>query len=179
MGVLIRRRSALSQGEIEQIDEAKKRELGMQPLGKRDFSNGIFFLLEEGGKLLAVGGLIIVEPVLFGGESYSLLGVGGILAAEKGRGYGGSVVRAIREYLEEKEKTGLGFCKIHNRGFYEKCGFSVNEEAIKRFVYHEGNRKVTNTTDDLVIYIDGKDNFMEKVLENRSGEVILPRMPDW
>lgn len=179
MEVLIRKGTELDQGEIDQVDEVRRREFGAQPLKGKDFGDNLFFFLVEKGRLLVVGGLISIEPVHFAGESFSLLGIGGVAANEKGRGYGGQVVREIKRYLERVGKTGVGFCKVDNRGFYEKCGFSIDEASLRRFVYLTGNERITNTTDDLLIYVDGKDNFMKKVLTDLEGDVILPRPPDW
>ncbi len=179
MEVLVKKGIELTHSEINQVDEAKKREFGARPLEDRDFGEAVFFLLMEEGKLFALGGLIVIEPVLFDDEPFSLLGIGGILANEKGRGYGGQIVRAVKKYLSGKGKTGIGFCKVHNRGFYEKYSFSVNEDIVKRFVYLADGERMTNKTDDLVLYFDGADHFMKKVLANPREDVLLPRPPDW
>ena len=64
--------------------------------------------------------------------------LGGIIANEKGKGYGKQVVVAIREYLIACDTTGLGFCFPKNQGFYEKCGLKVDTHSTQRFVYRNG-----------------------------------------
>jgi len=70
--------------------------------------------------------------VIFAHETFSFLNIGGIIANEKGKGYGKQIMRAIREYLISSDTIGLGFCFPHNQGFYEKCGLEVNTMSTKK-----------------------------------------------
>lgn len=177
--LLVKNGAELNQDEIDQIDKAKTREFKALPLQKKDLSTGTFFLLVDGKRMLATGQVILVEPVNFNGGSFSILGVGGILANERGKGCGKQIMTAIRDYLITKDKTGVGFCALRNKGFYEKCGFIVDTTFIKRFVFQKGDEKVTNSGDDCVLYLDASDHFIEKVLSRPNEEVVLPRAPDW
>lgn len=177
--LLIKTGIKLSRDEIGQINQAMSREFKTPPLQKKDLKNRQFFLLIRDKKLLAVGQLIPVEPVNFNGETFSTLGIGGILANKKGKGYGKQIMTAIKDHLVAKNKTGVGFCRLRNKGFYEKCGFNVDTTLIKRFVFQDDSKKIINSGDDCVLYLDASDHFMQKVLFYSSQEVILPRPPDW
>lgn len=169
----------LSQSEIDQINQAEAREFKAPPRQAKDFKTAQFFYSLMAERILAMGKLIPVEPVNFNGEVFSVLGIGGILAEEKGKGYGKQIMIAIKDYLVTKNKTGVGFCALRNKGFYEKCGFNVDITLIKRFIFLKDNDKITNSGDDCVLYLDASDHFIEKVLLNPSMEVMLPRPPDW
>ena len=177
--LIIKSGTKLSPHEISQINQAKTKEFKAPPLQARALKTAKFFLLLDGDKILAIGELIPVEPVNFSGEIFSILGVGGILASEKGKGYGKKIMAAIKDYLVSKNKTGIGFCVLRNKDFYKKCGFKVDTNSIKRFVFQKGNKKITNSEDNCVLYLDSSDHFMQKVLLNPDKKVILPRPPDW
>jgi len=177
--LLIKTGNKLSRDEIDQINLAKKREFKAPPLQEKDLKDGLFFLLFDDKKILATGQLIPVGPIDYNGETFFILGMGGILASKKGKRYGKQIMTAIKDRLVAKNKTGVGFCRLGNKGFYEKCGFKVDTTSIKRFVFQKGDRKITNSGDDCVVYLDASDRFMEKVLFRLHGEVIVSRSPDW
>lgn len=177
--LLVKAGGELSEQEIGQINQAKAREFKVSPLNEKQLETTLFFLLLGHQKILAMGELIPVNPIKFNKEVFSVLGIGGILANEKGKGYGRKIMSAIKDYLISQDKTGVGFCGLNNKGFYEKCGFKVETALIKRFVFQENDRKITNSEDDCVVYLDASDRFMEKVLLHSDQEVMLPRPPDW
>jgi len=177
--LLIKIGTKLSRHEIKEINQAKAREFKVPPLQQKDLKDSLFFLLLGDKKILAVGELISVRPINFNGETFFILGIGGVLANEKRKGYGRQIMTAIKDYLITKNKTGVGFCRLQNKGFYEKCGFNVDETSIKRFIFQQESQKITNSGDHCVLYLDVSDHFMQKVLSCHDKEVILPRPPDW
>jgi len=177
--IVVKTGTELSEDEIIQINQAIAGEFKAAPVDKEKLRKTLFFLLVSDRKILAMGGLVPVEPVSFQGELFSIMGIGGIVANEKGKGYGKKVMATIINYLSKYDKTGVGFCTMRNKAFYEKCGLKVNSEGIKRFVFKNGEKAITNEGDDCVIFYEGLDNFMKKVLSVPDQEVILPRKPDW
>lgn len=177
--LVIKGGNKLNRDEIGQINQAKAREFKAPPLQEKDLKGNLFFLLLDNKEILAMGQLIPVGPINFNGEVFSILGIGGILANQKGKGYGRQIMTAIKERLIAGNKTGVGFCRLHNKSFYEKCGFNIDTTLIKRFVFQNGRKKITNSGDDCVLYLDASDHFMQKVLSYPGQEVILPRPPDW
>lgn len=177
--LLVKEGNQLTTDEINQINQAKSREFKVPPIPKEQKQKTIFFLLKDGEKILAIGELIPIEPIKFNGETFFVLGIGGIIANEKRKGFGREVINAIRVYLKDKSKTGVGSCALHNKIFYEKCGLGVNCSSLKRFIFREKGKKIINTTDNCVIYQGGSDSFMEKVLALPGKEVVLTRPFDW
>lgn len=169
----------LTEAEFSQINRARVREFKAPLIAREKVDGSLFFLQAEGGEILAMGELFLIEPVVFDDERFSIMGIGGIVANEKGKGYGKKIMPAIKDHLLSCGITGVGFCEMHNRGFYEKCGFEVDTNLIRRFVFLEDGRRIVNMEDDCVLYLDGSDGFVEKVL-NRPDEIVdLPRRPDW
>lgn len=179
MKLLIKSGKEIKDNEFKQIKEAYFREFKEELVEKKKIANHTFFLLIKKERILAFGGLIPVELVKFNKETFNILGVGGVISNQKGKGYGKKIVVAIKKYLLLKGKTGVGFCGLHNTGFYKKCGFKIDKGSIKRFVHYKDNKKALNASDDCVLYLDGSDNFMKKVLSNPGENIFLPRPPDW
>lgn len=178
--IFIKPGSRLTTEEILEIDEAKNREWGIPPMRLNDIETSIFFLLrDEQNYLLALGQTSIIPPLEFNKEVFNILGVGGIIANIKGKGYGTELVHGIIEYLNKNNKTGVGFCDDKLGDFYNKCGFVVVKDLAKRFVYYENGKKIINTNEKNVFYHESRDNFLKKVLENPDMEVILSHEPNW
>lgn len=179
MELIIKLGSQLTSREIQQINLAKNREFKAPPLSKAQLQATTHFLLVENDKIFATGELISINNIKFNSKIYNILGIGGIVANTKAQGFGKQIMTAIKKYLLEKNKSGVGFCLSKNKGFYEKCGFFVDDEAINRFVYYTGGKRITDTWDHCVFYLNSSDNFMRDVLLNPNLEIFLPRPPDW
>lgn len=175
----IKKGTELTNGEIDEINAAKAREFKVPPMPEEQKLKTVFFLLKKEEKILAFGELVPIEPIKFDGEIFFVLGIGGIVTNEKRKGYGREIINAIKDYLKACDKTGVGSCALHNKGFYEKCGLGIDPFALKRFVYYRAGKRIINTTDDCVIYQDGQDCFMKKVLSTPDQEVLLGRPFDW
>lgn len=170
---------ALTRDQFKQINEASLREFHTTLSSKGELTNRVFFLLIDNSRILAMGQLLPIKPVLFNSEIFSLLGIGGVIANEKGKGYGKQIITAISGYLSSYDKTGLGFCMPKNQGFYEKLGLKVDQTSTQRFVYRSGSEKITDKEGQYIIYQDSSDRFMERVLVNPGKEVSIPMPPTW
>lgn len=179
MKLFIKSGEKITDGEFEQIKEAFFREFKEGPSHKSDLQNNCIFLLKDEQEILGIGMLIPVEPVKFSNETFKILGIGGIVANGRGKGYGKKVMQTIKKFLEKKNVTGVGFCGEYNIGFYQKCGFKINRESIRQFIYYENGKRMENKSNDFVLYWDSSDGFMKKVLINSKEDVILPRPPNW
>lgn len=170
----------LSDHYYARLNEASQREFRLRLPTKPELSNRGYFLLVEAEteKLLASGYLRPVYPVICNQETFSFLSIGDIIAEEKGKGYGKQVVRAIREHLIAHDAIGLGFCAPNNKGFYEKCGLSVETTSTHRFIYRDGEKRYT-AGDQFILYQDSSDRFMEQVLAQREHEVFVPDPTIW
>lgn len=176
---VVKKGNKLSDSEIKKINQVMAREFKASPSDKEKLAKTLFFLLKSGRKILAIGKLISIEPVYFQGESFSIMGIGGVAANDKGKGYGKKIIIAIVDYLSEHNKTGVGFCTLRNKVFYEKCGLKVDADIIKRFVFKDREKTITNEGDDCVVFYEKPDGLMKKVLAASHQEILLPRKPDW
>lgn len=169
----------LTENQFSQINSAFLREFQTTFPSIQKLAGRQFFLLLRGEKILAMGQLLPIEPVLYNGETFSLLGIGGIIANEKSKGYGKQIMTAIHRHLIAKDKTGVGFCMTHNKGFYEKCGFTVDTISVQRFIYQKGGKEITEQQGQIIFYFNGSDHFMEKILSDSDEKVLLPIPPTW
>ncbi len=170
----------LSPALYTQLNEASLREFGVRLPEISTMDDRLYFILLEPGKqhILASGYLKPIYPVIFDQKTYSFLNIGGVIANEKGKGYGKRVMQAIRAHLLEGDRTGLGFCWPYNQGFYEKCGFAVEIKSTHRFVYHAG-AEIMTAGGQYILYLDSSDRLMEKVLANPGLEVSVPDPGIW
>ena len=169
----------LTSTELDQVNRAKAREFEVPPMEKEQVENSVFFLLKKDEDILAIGQLSKIEPISFDNVNYSVMGIGGIIANERGKGYGKQIMQTITKHLINNNKTGVGFCETHNKGFYEKAGYKVDTSLIKRFVFSRNGKEEINTDDDCVLYLDASDNFVKNVLSKPNEKVNLPQPPDW
>lgn len=179
MKLVVKNAEDLTQDQLNQINRASLREFQTTLPSKQKLAGRLFFLLLRGKKVLAMGQLLPIEPVRFNQKSFSILGIGGIIANEKGKGYGKQIVTAIRNYLIAKDKIGVGFCMPRNRGFYEKCGFDIDTTSVQRFVYYKGDNEITDQQGQFIFYHDASSLFMSKVLSTSDRKVVLPIPPTW
>lgn len=179
--VIIKTIQELTDEELQQLNEASKREflVSLPPRKILESGNRKYFLILNDKNVLAMGQLLPVEPILFNNEEFYISGIGGIIANEKGKGYGRQIMVSIRNELISQDKTGVGFCKLKNKGFYEKCGFKTNTSSLVRFIYRGENPMTADVENECIFYQDGSDNFMEKVIEAPNLEVALPFPPTW
>jgi GNAT superfamily N-acetyltransferase len=178
--IVIKKGKDLNREEIEAINLAKAREWKVAPMNKEHKEKHIFVLLKDpDDNILAQGQLVPIENIVFNGETFSALGIGGIIANIKGQGYGRELMAGITAYLKKQNKSGFGFTGDKQIGFYKKCGFSTHLSVIKRFVHKKDGKKIINRRETWVFGLDAEDRFLEKVLSKPKLEVFLPRDPDW
>jgi hypothetical protein len=163
----------LSKNFIEIFDKAKQIEFKSGKIF--DFSKyheDIFFILKDNNKIVAFGHLKKIK-ISYLGNKYNILGMANLISIEKKKGYGKQVVKEMIKFANKKNKTIVGFCQNHNKKFYEKCNIKLNKQILDRFLY----KNSTNKYEDYVIYFEGKDNFIKKVISNKSK--IILEVPFW
>lgn len=163
-----------------QLNEASQREFRVRLPAKPEIHDRFYFLLvaTETEKLLASSYLKPISPVICNQEIFSFLNIGGIIANEKGKGYGKQLVSAIRDHLIAHDTIGLGFCFPHNQRFYEKCGLTVETRSTHRFIYRNGEERLT-AEGQFLLYQDRSDHFLEQVLAQGEHEVWVPDPTIW
>lgn len=180
MKVLIKSGRELTNLEIDQINLSKQREFKAVPLNNDQLKTHTFFLLEdEDGNVLSQGQLLPINGVKFNDQSFDIFGIGGIIANQKGRGFGRIIMEEIKKYLINNKKTGVGFTRLDVEEFYRKSGFETSVDLAKRFIYLEDGKEIINQESDFIVYLDSPDNLMSKILQHPNIRVLLPRRPDW
>lgn len=177
--LLVKKGLELDETELNQIKESLQREFKVPLPSGKQLSNTLFFLIVDKNKILAMGGLLKTEPVIFNGERFRLLGFVNVIANDKGKGYGKAIMTNMKEYLVTQNITGIGFCKPENKDFYEKCGFSINTTSTPQFICQKGDKRIKNEDGQYIFYHDSSDNFMKKVLGNPGRDVYIPSANLW
>lgn len=172
--IWIKKGSELVENELTQIGDMLLREFKVSLPPENQLVDRVFFLLKENELILAMGALFKVFPVRFNNKEFTLYAFANVVANEKGMGYGKRVVVAMKEYLESHMLTGIGFCMPKNRGFYQKCGFAIDTSSTHRFIYMNGEMKITNSDGQFIFYLDSLDGFMKEVLSHPQLDVLLP-----
>lgn len=176
----IKRGNDISIQTLKQISKIWKNAFGAIRLPKPDrkwYANHIFFIVHDQNGIISVGTLQTIK-IKFLGKKYDILGIGGIASLIKKKGYGKILMTAMHNYIIKKRKTAIGFCSSDNSIFYKKCSFKIAKDFVKQFLYIDTKGKqIKNKRDDDVIYLSGKDKFMEKVLHSKEN-VLLTR-PHW
>ncbi len=173
MKIEIKKGTKLSKEFIDIFDKAKQSEFTSGPI--KDFSkysSDIFFIIKSNNKTVSFGHLKKIK-IDYLGKQYNLFGIANLISIRKGEGYGKNIVKNMINYAKKKNKTLIGFCKKHNKKFYEKCNMGLNKQLLKRFLY----KNSMNKHEDYVIYFEGKDEFIQKVILTKSN--ITLHIPFW
>lgn len=143
-----------------------------------DFFDDLFFILSERDKILSAGRLRPVRKIRFMNKSYKILGIADIVSVKKRAGYGKKIVTAMGEYLANKKKIGMGFCKVENAEFYRKCGFGVATDLVKNFIFKGDNgRSLKDEFDDDVIFSSLGKKLINKIIKNPKEKVFISQKP--
>lgn len=168
----------LSQEVIKLMVKNRIREYGENT---KDFENNeqdsIFFFLKKDQEIQAFG---MLKPVTLYSSSkeYKIMGIGNIMALEKGKGYGKLLMDHIRNYLDEHDFVGIGNSYKTNFDFYNKCGFRFIPRVVDRFVYVDTNNNAHREDHtDYCLFIYDKNNALNAVV-NGTGEITI-RVPLW
>ena len=175
MKTLIKKGKSLSKKELDLIvnaniknfNDCQDYEKELRLLKNEEVAS-TFFFVEKKGKIVSMG---LLRPIKINylRKSYNIFGISNMISIIKRKGYGKMIVSAMKEFLQKKSKTGVGFCHDGNIRFYKKSGLSVLNKSKNRFFYDYGNPKENKEMmEDAVIYFEGKDKFITKVLKTKS-----------
>lgn len=169
----------LSGSERKQIQYSLLREFNVPFPTREQLTNKTFFLLKEGNEILSMGAMLLTYPVVFKNQNFKIYGFVNIISNIKSKGYGKTVVAMMKKFLSDKNASGIGFCKPSNQGFYERCGLTIDTTSTQRFVYLKGDKRITNQDGQYIFYQDSTDNFMNKVIADRTSDVYIPFADLW
>jgi hypothetical protein len=106
------------------------------------------------------------------------MGIANVIAIEKSKGFGSSLMRQITNFLEENNLVGIGNTYTGNFEFYKKCGYEFVPGILERFVYIKdgGEEERTETQGYSMFVYDPKDVLREIVEGDRS---LVIKVPFW
>lgn len=146
---------------------------------KKYEQDSTFFFLNKKGTTKAFG---MLKPVTITMDKlkFDILGIGNIISIDKGKGYGTELMKKQLSFLLERDKSGLGLCKIPICNFYTKCGFKVIPNLVSRMRYRyfkeDGFPEKTDPNLGL-LYCQGSDRIIDHL--TRVNELIYISVPFW
>ena len=86
-------------------------------------------------------------------------------------------MQKMKEYIEGTHKTAIGFCSSAVSGFYEKSGYGILRDGVKRFVYQDDPGRTPSPMGEDVIYIEGEDGLIKKLDAAPNEQITAFRAP--
>jgi hypothetical protein len=142
-------------------------------LGMRIRKIPYFLARNELGQLVGFGRLHFLE-VRFRGTDYAILGLATILAIEKGKGIGRSVVED-EEIYPGKKMTAIGFAIPKIWRFMKSAALGVIKDGTGRFDFPTGPKSAERGD---VVYLEGEEGLIEGII-NHPGEKVQTFRPEW
>jgi hypothetical protein len=178
MKIQIKKGKDMNPSDLKEVNKIWKDTFRITYSEMLNYSDDIFFILENNKKILSTGRLRPIE-IKFMGKNYEILGIADIASVVKGKGYGKSIMQAMLKYLTGKKIFGIGFCKRDNTLFYRKSGFNIGRDLSKRFLYKDKKgRLIKDEWDDDVIYSNLGNSLFKKIKRNPKEIVWIP-MKHW
>lgn len=170
MKIIIKKGKELSKKLFDFMNNQRIKNYGKKTnlFYRKYHKDSYFFFVKNGRKIVAFGFLRPVD-MTYKDKKYSLFALGGIMAVEKGEGYGKILIKNMIEFLKEKDKTGLGFCGEKTAEFYKKAGLKVKQDFSRRIEMENPKTKKRIPDPDKCpgIYYEGKDKFVTTVIKTK------------
>ena len=171
--ILSKKTKDLTSKELSIMNNSRIKEYGKQE--KIDFkkadSNGEFIFVKDNGEIKAFGMMKPVKVEL-DGKKYVIYGIGRDLSLEKGKGYGRALNEARITKLKKTGKTGIAFTSTHNIRFFEKVGYKIERNGIRKFLYKNPKGELIEDNDGEMVYYEGKDKFVTKLLKSKNKAIV-------
>lgn len=168
----------LTKREMDIMNKARVKEFGKgeKKNFKKDYPlTSDFFFVKEKEKIVAFT-IVIPVKLEYLNKNYNILGLCSFISIKKRKGYARKLTGSIIEYVKKKEKSALGF--TGKTIIFGKIGLKTKKGFIKRFRYRNPRTKeIEIDNDGDGIYINGKDNFIKKVLSTKS--LVYSDIPFW
>ncbi len=139
---------------------------------KEGFKDDLFFILYQNDAIVSFGRF---RPITFTvqNKEWSIQGIADIASVEKGKGWGKKLILKMKEWLEEHNEVGIGFCEPDISAFYEKCGFKIYPRLTGRFWYvDKWSGNLENYESDVLYY--GSEKLMNDILEHPEEKILIP-----
>lgn len=171
--IISKKTKDLTSKETSIMNNSRIKEYGKQE--KLDFkkvdAKGEFIFVNDNGKIVAFGMMKPVNVEL-DNKKYVIYGIGRGLALEKGKGYGRALNEARISKLKKLGKTGIAFTSKKNIRFFEKVGYKIERNGIRRFLYRNRKGELIEDNYGEMVYYEGKDKFVTKLLKSKNKAII-------
>ena len=166
--IISKKAKDLTNSEVKFMNDARVKDWNKD--ARVDFkkvdSKGEFIFVKDNGRIMAYGMMKPVK-VKLNGKEYLIMGIGRGRAIIKGKNYGRLLNSARLFQLSRARKTGIAFTGRHNIVFFQKVGFKIKKNGIRKFAYKNPKTgKLIFDNEGDMVYYEGKDKFITKLLKS-------------
>lgn len=163
--IISKKTTSLTPKEIETMNKARVELWGKDAKVdfKKEDKKGDFIFVKENSKIKAFGMMKPIKITL-DNKKYEILGIGRGMAIEKRKGWGKILNKARISKLKELKKTGVAFTSRNNILFFEKVGYKIKKNGIRKFLYKNPEGNLIEDKEGDMVYYEGKDKFVTKLL---------------
>ncbi|PQA95193.1 hypothetical protein B0A69_07050 [Chryseobacterium shigense] len=169
--------------QIKKTDELKDQEIKdilnlwdipeWNEMTPSDFRNSFkdsefHFLFGSKDEILAVIRLNFDFGLEISEKKYSYAEAGGLVSAQKKKGYGSQLVQYFKKNMTLRNKETIGFCFSDLRPFYQSCGIEILENKAKTIKENNENGWISSEDDDILIFNVSEKN--KELLRQLSSE---------
>lgn len=136
--------------EIKSVAWNYSRESHLNWINQNLNENDLHFLIYQNNEIIAYTNLVYVD-LLINEKPVSLIGIGNVCTKYPGKGHGKRLFTYLNDYLLKNDLEGMLFCKNELVAFYEKLGWSLQEnlnsdKLIRTLTFNY------NTRDGICVY---------------------------
>jgi predicted GNAT family N-acyltransferase len=119
---------------------------------RKFFSMSEFHLLMDAGEdnLQCIARINRAFTLKIEEERYTFAELVGLVAAERGKGHGKTLMRQICHNLRERNIEAIGFCSNALRPFYEECGVTILRDRA-HYIYEQADARWIPSEDDDIL----------------------------
>lgn len=115
------------------------------------FSQSEFHLLKgPDSKLLCAARINFRFKIEIQQTIYNIAELVGLVAIEKGKGYGKRLLANMQQNLTKRNIEVIGFCEKPVRPFYKKCSIPLLYNKAKYLIEMNGDKKTISSDDDIL-----------------------------
>lgn len=167
--IIIKKTKELTNSEMKIMNNARIKEWDKKSRVdfKKEDSKGQFFFVKEKNKIKAFS---MIKPIKIklANSKFEIMGLGRFISLEKKKGWGRILSSALIFYLKKTKMTAVGFTDRKNIETLKKMGYQIQKNGIRRFRYlNPKTKKLISDNDGDIIYYEGKDNFITKLLKSK------------
>jgi hypothetical protein len=125
----------------------------------RNLNSGDFHILMFEGNILVAYLNLVEVKIVVDGEKHVFFGIGNVCSSEKGKGYGGLLLKEIGRFILKNNKIGILLCKDSLIDFYLKNNWKLLEKNKVGANFHLLNTMILdiyNKLKDKSVFIENE-----------------------